>query len=85
MLLLSRGGAVSRKLNKAFGAALRDVRKKHNLSQLKISSRSGVDRTYMSDLEQGKKGPSLETVIRLAKAIGISPAELVKKTMDIMG
>jgi len=32
---------VSKKLNKAFGQALREVRKKHQLSQLKLSAGVG--------------------------------------------
>ncbi len=73
---------MSKKLKKAFGIALRDVRKKHGLSQLKVSSLSGLDRTYMSDLERGTKYPSLNTIFRLADAMEISPVELIKKTME---
>ena len=75
---------MSKKLKKAFGLGLRDIRKKHGLSQLKVSSLSGLDRTYMSDLERGTKYPSLNTLFRLAKAMGISPVELIKKTLEYL-
>ena len=75
---------MSKKLNKAFGNALREARKKRKLSQLVVSTKSGVDRTYMSELERGLKNPSLDTICRLAKAIGIAPAELVGRTTDYL-
>lgn len=72
---------VSKKLKKAFGVALREVRKGHGVSQLAVSIESGLDRTYMSELERGIKNPSLETIFRLSEAIGVSPVELVKRTI----
>lgn len=73
---------MSKKLNQAFGKALREVRKAHRLSQLKISGRSGVDRTYISDLEHGRYTPSLDAILRLSKAIGISPIDLIRNTLE---
>ena len=76
---------MSKKLKKAFGLGLRDLRTKRGLSQLKVSSLSGLDRTYMSDLERGTKYPSLNTLFRLAKAMDMSPVELIKKTLEYLG
>ena len=68
------------KLAKAFGAALRDYREKRDMSLLDLSLESDVHRTYIWELEHGRKNVSLETVYRLAKALGVPPAELIKLT-----
>lgn len=75
---------MSKKLKKAFGIALRDARKKRKLSQLEIASTSGIDRAYVSELERGLGNPSVETMFRLADAIGASPLEIVKQMIDEM-
>lgn len=73
---------MSKKLKKAFGAALREVRKKRQLSQLEVASTSGIDRAYVSELERGLGNPSVETMFRLAEAIGVSPLDLVKQMIE---
>ncbi len=75
---------MSKKVKKAFGKALQEIRKKRGFSQLDVSTASDLDRAYMSELERGLKNPSLETIFRLADAIGISATELVKKTSEFM-
>ena len=60
-----------------FGKKLRDVRLKKKLSQGDIARILGVHRSYISGLERGRRNPSLVTVQKIAKAIGVSPKELV--------
>jgi len=68
---------------KAFGRALRKRRTKKNLSQEKLAELADLHPTYISMLERGTKGPSLETVFALAKALGISAVKLVRDTESI--
>jgi transcriptional regulator with XRE-family HTH domain len=75
---------VSKKLRKAFGRALREIRKKRGLSQLEISTTSDLDRAYVSELENGLKNPSLETIYRLADAMEIPAVDLIKKTTEML-
>lgn len=75
---------MSKKLNKAFGKALREVRRKRGLSQLKVSTASDLDRAYVSELENGLKNPSLDTIFRLAEAIGVAVADLIRKTAEYL-
>lgn len=42
-----------------------------DLSQEELSDRAGLDRTYVSGCERGKRNPSLKTMIRLAKALEV--------------
>lgn len=72
------------KLAKAFGAALRDTREKRAMSLLNLSVSSGVDRSYIWQLEKGNKNVSLEAVFRLSEALETSAAELVKLTTKYM-
>lgn len=46
---------------KAFGNVLREIRQGHSLSQEELRFESGCHRTYISLLERGKEGPSLNT------------------------
>ncbi|HET6218570.1 MAG TPA: helix-turn-helix transcriptional regulator [Acidobacteriaceae bacterium] len=75
---------MSKKLRKAFGRALREIRKKRGLSQLEISTTSDLDRAYVSELENGLKNPSLETIYRLADAMEIPAVDLIKKTTEML-
>ena len=75
---------MSKKVKKAFGNALREVRKRRGLSQLDVSTASDLDRAYLSELERGLKNPSLETIFRLADAMGVPATELIKKTAEIL-
>lgn len=68
------------KLAKAFGTALREYREKRDMSLLDLSLESEVHRTYIWELEHGRKNASLETAFRLAKALGVPAAELIKMT-----
>ena len=50
------------------------------LSQERLAEAAGLDRTYISLLERGLRQPTLETVLRLAEALGTSAATLVRAT-----
>lgn len=61
-----------------FGKKLREVRLKKNLSQGGVAKILGVHRSYMSGLKRGRRNPSLLTVQKIAKALGVSIEELLK-------
>lgn len=65
---------------RAFGRVLRESRLKAELSQEALALEAGIDRTFVSMLERGKRQPTLETLFRLAAVLGISPATLVART-----
>ncbi len=60
-----------------FGKKLREARLKKKLSQGDMAKILGVHRTYISGLERGRRNPSLLTVQKVAKALSISPKELL--------
>ena len=60
-----------------FGKKLKKVRLKKDLSQGDVARILGVHRTYISGLERGVRNPSLLTIRKIAKALGVSPKELI--------
>ena len=67
------------KLQKLFGNAVREQRKARNLSQEELALESGLSLTYIGEVERGEKMASLETIQRVAKALGQSGSELLAK------
>ena len=63
----------------AFGQTLRELRKEKGLSQEDLAHESGLDRTFISLLERGKRQPSLGTTISIANALTLSASELINK------
>lgn len=60
-----------------FGKKLKEVRQKKNLSQGDVARILGVHRTYISGLERGARNPSLLTVQKVAKALGVDAKKLL--------
>ena len=59
-------------------AAVRDLRHVRNLSQRQLAARMGVPRTYISKIENGKAMPTLNSLDRLAKALKVDIASLLR-------
>ena len=62
-----------------FGGRLRQLRKKKGLTQVELADYLGLRRTYISDLERGKRNVSLLTLEIIARGFGLSVSELLKK------
>lgn len=60
-------------------AQIRDARLHANLSQQDIVTRTGMDRSAYQDIEYGKASPILDNLLRIADAIGVPLAELVRE------
>jgi len=68
----------------AFGEVLRDCRSKAGISQEALAGVADVDRTYISLLERGLRQPTLDTLFKLARALGVAPATLVSRTASLV-
>lgn len=56
---------------------LKTARTLKGFTQEKLANLSGIDQTTISAIECGKnKKPSWETVLRIAKALGVDPEEI---------
>lgn len=60
------------------GANVRRYRKLAGISQEELSHRTGIKRTYISDLERGVRNPSVRALGRLAEALKIEPSRLLE-------
>jgi transcriptional regulator with XRE-family HTH domain len=60
-----------------FGKRLREIRGQKGVSQEVLAADAGLHRTYVSSVERGERNITLVNIYRLAKALGVKPAELV--------
>ena len=65
-------------ISKKLGENLKKVRTKKKLSQGAVARLLEVDKGYLSNIENGKKNPTLATIQRLADALGVSADELLR-------
>ena len=54
-----------------YRAILKRNREKQGLSQNKLAKRLGVTQTFISEIERGRKNPSLEQFFRICKVLQI--------------
>lgn len=73
------------KLDSAFGKTLKSRRCSSNLSQEQLGLKSGLSRPYISELELGKKDPSLFTIFKLANALELKSSVLIDEVEQITG
>lgn len=59
------------------GEALRLVRSFHDMNQIELAQRLGISRSYLSELESGKKMPSLDLLDNYAKTFEIPVSYLL--------
>jgi transcriptional regulator with XRE-family HTH domain len=71
-------------LSKAFGLTLRRLRKQAGLTQEKLAFETDLERNYISLLELGQRLPSLHTCFKIATALRMPPAELIKVVSEQM-
>ncbi len=67
------------KIKVLFGKRLRAFRTNKGLSQEALAATAGLDRTYVSSCERGERNLTLLTLVKLAEALEIDPAELVRR------
>lgn len=65
-------------ISKKFGENLKKIRLEKKMSQGDICRTLGVDRGYISNLETGKRNPTLLTIKRIADALGVPVDRLLK-------
>ena len=64
--------------SKLLGENLKRIRTEKDISQGDIARELGVDRGFISTIENGKTNPTLATITKLAKAVGVTTDELLK-------
>ena len=63
---------------KKFVKNMKEIREANKMSQCDIFCATGIERPYINSLESGKQNPTLGTVGKIAKALGVSSDKLLK-------
>ncbi len=71
-------------INLAVAETLRELRQKKGISQEKLADAIDSHQVYISEIENGKKIPSLQTIYKAARFFGISLSDFVKIIEDKM-
>ena len=58
------------------GEGIRRERFLLGISQQELAKRSGLHRTYVSDLERGERNPSVASILKIADALHVTVGEL---------
>ena len=58
------------------GPAFRQLRERAEISQEELAFRAGLDRTYISGIERGRRNPSLKSMQRIAAQLDLSLDEV---------
>ena len=73
------------KAQEQLGMRIRFLRQQHRWSQEDLALIANINKNYISDLENGRRNPSLDILERIAVAFNISLAELFKGVESIPG
>lgn len=64
-------------MRKLVGRNFARIRRGKGLTQEQVEERSGFSQQYLSDLERGRRNPTIITLYELAQALGVNHMELV--------
>ena len=67
-------------MRRLVGLNFAKLRKDKGFTQERFAETSGFTQQYVSDLERGRRNPTVVTLFHLASALGATPAELVAET-----
>ncbi|MBI3887578.1 helix-turn-helix transcriptional regulator [Candidatus Microgenomates bacterium] len=64
-------------VSKSIGKNVRQIREKKNITQEQLAFDAGLNRAYIGYIERGERNPSTETLVKIAKALKVSPKDLL--------
>lgn len=62
-----------------FGKTIREIRLLKGISQENFADMCGLHRTYISDIELGKRNVSLENIEKMSTALGLKISQLFEE------
>jgi transcriptional regulator with XRE-family HTH domain len=65
-------------LKKLLSQNIKNKRYSLGLSQEKLAFLAGIDRTYMSEVERELANPTIEVLLKISNALGLTPQDLLK-------
>jgi XRE family transcriptional regulator, regulator of sulfur utilization len=64
----------------AFGAAVRALRTEQGVAQETLANLADIERSHMGKIERGEHMPTLAIILKIARALGCSSADLMAET-----
>ena len=64
------------------GRIIRDLRRQKGWSQEVLSGLAGIARSHLSEIENGEKNANVDTLWRIAEALGIRMSELMRRVEE---
>lgn len=61
---------------------LKFYRESKNISQVKLAKSLGITQGYISDIESGKKSPTLRMLCKISNALKVCPRMMISCTVD---
>ncbi len=71
--------------NAMTGQVIHEIRKKRGMSQEVLSGLAGIARSHLAMIENGTKNPNVDTLWRIADALGMSMSQLISKVEIRLG
>lgn len=68
---------IKNELLKALSKTIKSKRQKLNLTQEELAEKSGFHVNYIGGIERAQRNPSIDSLVRIARALGISPKDLM--------
>ena len=62
---------------RALGESIRIQRKKAELSQEQLAEKADLHHNYIGEIERGEKAATIDTLVKVAKALGVRVRDLV--------
>lgn len=66
-------------LREQLGRTIRDLRKERGLSQERLAAEAGVHRSFVFRLERGDVNVSVDTLQRIAQALGVPVSRILAR------
>lgn len=69
-------------LSKTVGEEIRKLRKKQNLTQEDLAEKTDIDYRSIGSIERGERNITLQTLEKIAKALGVTPQIILSTSKD---
>lgn len=69
---------MSSQTRQAFGRRVRTLRTERGFSLRQFALTIGADKSYIVDIEYGRKSPTLDTIERISRGLGVSMSFLLQ-------
>ena len=64
-------------VSKKIGQNIRRIRERKGITQEQLALNAGLNRAYIGYIERGERNPSTDTLVKIAKALKVSPKDLL--------